>query len=117
MFLFLPAANLCADMVRAALKEPVKSKAKIRETIYFRQSLWKGGVPQKQGEAASRVPGARLRSVLGEHQCRCCCGLFCVVPPQPRQQRHGCCMARASPDQHAPGLFACLCLPYACSHH
>lgn len=46
----LPAANLCGDMVRAALKEPMKGKAKIRETIYFRQSLWKDGQPQKQGE-------------------------------------------------------------------
>lgn len=36
-------------MVRAALKEPLKAKAKVRETIYFRQSLWKDGVPQKQG--------------------------------------------------------------------
>lgn len=42
-------ANLCADMVRAALKEPLKAKAKGREAIYFRQSLWKDGVPQKQG--------------------------------------------------------------------
>lgn len=43
-------ANLCADMVRAALKEPLKGKSKAREAIYFRQSLWKDGVPQKQGE-------------------------------------------------------------------
>jgi F-type H+-transporting ATPase subunit epsilon len=35
-------------MVRAALKEPVKAKAKAREVIYYRQSLWKDGVPQKQ---------------------------------------------------------------------
>lgn len=47
-------------MVRAALKEPVKAKAKAREVIYFRQSLWKNGVPEKQGEA--------LRLRLG-----CCC--------------------------------------------
>ncbi|KAL4439950.1 hypothetical protein ABPG75_002951 [Micractinium tetrahymenae] len=45
---YLKYANLCADMVRAALKEPLKGKAKVRETIYFRQSLWKDGVPQKQ---------------------------------------------------------------------
>lgn len=49
---YLKYSNLCADMVRAALKEPVKAKAKAREIIYFRQSLWKDGVPQKQGEAA-----------------------------------------------------------------
>ncbi|KAL4421122.1 hypothetical protein ABPG77_001517 [Micractinium sp. CCAP 211/92] len=45
---YLKYANLCADMVRAALKEPLKAKAKGREAIYFRQSLWKDGVPQKQ---------------------------------------------------------------------
>ncbi|EFN52734.1 hypothetical protein CHLNCDRAFT_48298 [Chlorella variabilis] len=45
---YLKYSNLCADMVRAALKEPVKAKAKAREIIYFRQSLWKDGVPQKQ---------------------------------------------------------------------
>jgi F-type H+-transporting ATPase subunit epsilon len=37
-------------MVRAALKEPAKAKAKAREIIYFRQALWKDGQPQKQGE-------------------------------------------------------------------
>lgn len=42
-------ANLCSDMVRAALKEPVKAKAKAREVIYFRQAIWKNGQPEKQG--------------------------------------------------------------------
>jgi hypothetical protein len=46
-------------MVRAALKEPVKAKAKAREVIYYRQSLWKDGVPQKQGACLSRCPGRR----------------------------------------------------------
>lgn len=45
---YLKYSNLCADMVRAALKEPVKAKAKIRETIYYRSSLWKDGQPQTQ---------------------------------------------------------------------
>eukprot|EP00887_Chlorella_sp_A99_P000444 scaffold17.g444.t1 len=35
-------------MVRAALKEPLKSKAKVREVIYYRSAQWKDGVPQKQ---------------------------------------------------------------------
>ncbi|KAL4854434.1 ATP synthase subunit epsilon [Chlorella vulgaris] len=45
---YLKYSNLCADMVRAALKEPAKAKAKAREIIYFRQALWKDGQPQKQ---------------------------------------------------------------------
>lgn len=46
---YLKYSNLCADMVRAALKEPAKSKAKAREVIYYRSALWKNGVPEKQG--------------------------------------------------------------------
>lgn len=49
---YLKYSNLCADMVRAALKEPVKAKAKAREVIYYRSAVWKNGVPEKQGEPA-----------------------------------------------------------------
>lgn len=49
---YLKYANLCADMVRAALKEPLKSKAKAQEVIYYRSALWKDGVPEKQGKNA-----------------------------------------------------------------
>lgn len=45
---YLKYSNLCADMVRAALKEPVKAKAKAREVIYYRSAVWKNGVPEKQ---------------------------------------------------------------------
>ncbi|GLC40397.1 hypothetical protein PLESTM_001058100 [Pleodorina starrii] len=31
-------ANLCADYLRAVMKEPFKSKALQRETVYFRSS-------------------------------------------------------------------------------
>lgn len=48
-------------MVRAALKEPLKAKAKAREVIYFRQSLWKDGVPQKQGGCPCAVTHACTR--------------------------------------------------------
>ncbi|KAK2080661.1 hypothetical protein QBZ16_000515 [Prototheca wickerhamii] len=41
-------AGLCADMLRAALKEPAKSKAKLSETVYFRSALWENGAPTKQ---------------------------------------------------------------------
>jgi len=47
---YLKYSNLCADMVRAALKEPAKASAKAREVIYYRSALWKNGAPEKQGE-------------------------------------------------------------------
>ena len=46
---YLKYANLCADMVRASLKEPNKTKAKLREAVYFRAATWKDGKPEKQG--------------------------------------------------------------------
>ena len=46
---YLKYANLCADMVRSSLKEPNKSKAKLREAVYYRASTWKDGKPEKQG--------------------------------------------------------------------
>eukprot|EP00884_Botryococcus_braunii_P020251 jgi/Botrbrau1/690/Bobra.160_2s0013.1 len=45
---YLKYANLCADMVRSALKEPLRTKAKARETVYFRSANWKEGKPQTQ---------------------------------------------------------------------
>ena len=35
-------------MVRSALKEPAKGKAKAREVVYFRSAVWKDGKPEKQ---------------------------------------------------------------------
>lgn len=45
---YLKYSNLCADMLRSALKEPAKAKAKAKEVIYFRTAIWKNGVPEKQ---------------------------------------------------------------------
>lgn len=45
---YLKYSNICADMVRAALKEPVKAQAKAREVIYYRSAVWKNGQPEKQ---------------------------------------------------------------------
>ncbi|KAK9805188.1 hypothetical protein WJX72_004685 [[Myrmecia] bisecta] len=45
---YLKYSNLCADMVRAALKEPFKTKAKVREAVYYRTAQWKDGQPVKQ---------------------------------------------------------------------
>lgn len=47
---YLKYSGLCADMVRAALKEPAKTKARTREVIFFRRADWKDGQPQKQSE-------------------------------------------------------------------
>ena len=48
-------SGLCADMVRAALKEPAKTKARTREVVYFRRADWKDGQPQKQSELHNTV--------------------------------------------------------------
>lgn len=45
---YLKYSNLCADMVRAALKDTAKTKAKAREVIYYRSAVWKNGAPEKQ---------------------------------------------------------------------
>jgi len=45
---YLKYSNLCADMVRAALKEPAKSQALKREVIFYRGTKWAEG---KAGES------------------------------------------------------------------
>jgi len=47
---YLKYANLCADMVRAALKEPMKSNALKRETIFYRGTRWTEGKPGESGK-------------------------------------------------------------------
>lgn len=47
---YLKYSGLCADMVRAALKEPGRTKARTREVVFFRRADWKDGQPQKQSE-------------------------------------------------------------------
>jgi hypothetical protein len=44
---YLKYANVAAECVRNALKEPARATAKIRETVYFRQTQWKDGKPEK----------------------------------------------------------------------
>lgn len=46
---YLRYANICADMMRNVLKEPFKSKALQRQTIYFRSSKWTDGKMDKAG--------------------------------------------------------------------
>eukprot|EP00894_Picocystis_sp_ML_P000139 jgi/Pico_ML_1/50656/g1825.t1 len=45
---YIKYANLCADMVRAALKEPHRTAAKAREQVYYRSAFWKEGKMDKQ---------------------------------------------------------------------
>lgn len=52
---YLKYSNLCADMLRAALKEPAKKAAKSREAVYYRSALWKDGAPEKQGKFLQRI--------------------------------------------------------------
>ncbi|KAK9865628.1 hypothetical protein WJX84_000639 [Apatococcus fuscideae] len=45
---YLKYSGLAADMVRESMKEPFKSKAKLREAVYFKSALWKDGQQQQQ---------------------------------------------------------------------
>jgi len=45
---YLKYSNLCADLVRGALKQELRSKAKEREIVYFKEAVWKDGQPEKQ---------------------------------------------------------------------
>ena len=53
---YLKYSNLCADMVRSSLKEPQRTKAKLREAIYYRAAVWKDGKPEKQGADKGILP-------------------------------------------------------------
>lgn len=45
---YLKYSNLCATMVRDALKEPLKDAAKTRELVYFKNVTYKDGKPDQQ---------------------------------------------------------------------
>jgi F-type H+-transporting ATPase subunit epsilon len=45
---YLKYAGLCSDMVRAALVPELRAKARTREVVYYRESVWKDGAPEKQ---------------------------------------------------------------------
>lgn len=67
---YLKYSGLCADMVRAALKEPARTKAKTREVVFFRRAEWKNGQPQKQGELKLKYYTV-LKLVTAAVLCRC----------------------------------------------
>lgn len=46
---YLQYSNLCATMVRDALKEPMKESAKAREIVFFKNITYKDGKPSSQG--------------------------------------------------------------------
>lgn len=47
---YLKYANLCADMVRSAVKPgPTKEAAKSREVVYYKSSVWENGKPSASG--------------------------------------------------------------------
>ena len=64
---YLKYANLCADMVRGSLKEPTKTKAKLREAVYYRAATWKDGKPEKQGQHLDFLCNFRILKI----RCHC----------------------------------------------
>ncbi len=40
---YLKYSNMCAEMVRSALKPAAKESAKLREAVYFRSAKWANG--------------------------------------------------------------------------
>lgn len=61
---YLKYSNLCADMLRSSLKEPMKTKAKLREAVYFRAAIWKDGKPEKQGVSICTVTSLYVYVIL-----------------------------------------------------
>ena len=53
---YLKYSNLCADLVRGALKPELRSKAKEREIVYFKEAIWKDGRPEKQSKPPLLAP-------------------------------------------------------------
>ena len=45
---YLKYANMCAGLVRGAVKEPLREGMKAREAIYYRSSKWEGGKQAEQ---------------------------------------------------------------------
>lgn len=103
---YLRYANICADMMRSVLKEPFKSKAATRQTIYFRSSTWADGKqgPSGAGRAAAAAAScsrsassngcstaAAQRWWLQQQQRRTCE----LAQQQQRQQQLGTCLAAA----------------------
>ena len=68
---YLKYSNLCADMVRASLKEPQRTQAKLREAVYYRAAVWKDGKPEKQG-AYLPLDGVVACSLCGEAGLHAC---------------------------------------------
>ena len=71
---YLKYSGLCADMVRAALKEPGRTKARTREVVFFRRAEWKDGQPQQQSELLCKdtQPGVHQKRDI-----RLRCSLIC----------------------------------------
>lgn len=56
---YLKYANICADLLRAVMKEPHKTKAASRSSIYFRASTWAEGKQGKPGQLPEHAGAAR----------------------------------------------------------
>ena len=90
---YLKYSNLCADMVRASLKDPLRTTAKTREAVYFRASMWEDGKPVKRLRSAhavgaepftfmqvhiARLLVSKARGCLAANRGSCLCGAVIV---------------------------------------
>ena len=72
---YLKYSNLCADLLRGALKQELRAKAKEREIVYFKEAVWKDGRPEKQSacrclRSHPRPPSASPPDFCHWQQCR-----------------------------------------------
>jgi F-type H+-transporting ATPase subunit epsilon len=74
---YLKYANICADLMRNVMKEPHKSQAAARSSIYFRASQWVEGKQGKPGE----LPLDKNNTIPSIHVCHGPCA------PHSRQSR------------------------------
>jgi hypothetical protein len=58
---YLKYSNLCASMLRNALKEPLKESAKAREIVYFKNVSYKNGKADTQGTVLATECATQLR--------------------------------------------------------
>ena len=103
---YLKYSNLCATMVRDALKEPLKESAKARELVYFKNVTYKDSKP----DAQSAWPASAIGRVDSHALLAGCVGAGTHDPAHRRTLHAGCVAARrlsaavdAACGQHSTG--------------
>jgi F-type H+-transporting ATPase subunit epsilon len=91
---YLKYANICADMMRGVLKEPFKSKAMQRQSIYFRSSKFVDGKQTPPGEGLLGAgEGGRRRARRRRRRRRA--WREQVLPESPGRRRVAACRGRS----------------------